>query len=61
MVKCHNCQENMKVIGTEKFREKDENVNNHNWKWFSGYMIYVVHYCEKCNIIALLEPKQVYG
>jgi hypothetical protein len=51
----------MVIIGTEKFKAKDEDTNLCNWQWFSWYMIYTVHRCSKCGTLYMEEPKKVYG
>jgi len=59
---CPKCQkEKMVAIGTEKFSNAVENVNDFNWQWHGYYKIFVVMYCHKCNVISMREPNVVYG
>ena len=61
MGKCPECQkEEMVVIGTEKFSPHEVGQANFSVSGIA-YDILVAHYCKKCNVIFLREPKKVYG
>ena len=57
---CPECQEQMEIIGTEKFpvgNEKDNNfVFDSCWS-----KVMIVWCCKRCNVLFLREPKKVYG
>ena len=59
MGKCVECQEDMVVIGTEKF-VVEQDIKNFEIE-NCCYKIFTVWYCSKCNVLYLREPKTVYG
>lgn len=65
MGKCPECKtEDMIAIGIEKFEvEKIDFKTQHNWQSVGNknYLIYVVFYCKKCDVVVLSEPNKIFG
>jgi len=62
MVKCVECQKDMIIIGTEKFKCNDYK-DRKNWQVMENqmYLIFTVWYCKSCDIVMLREPKYICG